>query len=160
MVWQNALYLQEGNSKLKNLTSPHPHQSDPAIHNNIVHRTIMSIVLDQQLSPSAFSLTFFYSNLDQPAFYMISKIHKIIRNPGRPIVSAWSCPTEQISKFLDSLFQSLVTPLPSYLKDTKHALTTFDSFTLYLNELNVIIYLFLMYIHFTLPSPTLMVLNL
>ena len=48
--------------------------------------------------------------------------------PGRPIVSAYSCPTENSSTFLDEVMSSLVRCLPTYVKDTNHALHIFDSF--------------------------------
>ena len=57
----------------------------------------------------------------QPYFYMLPKIHKP-SSPGRPIVSACSCPTEHISQYLDFLFQPIVTDLPSFIKDSTHAL--------------------------------------
>ena len=57
----------------------------------------------------------------QPIFYMLPKIHKL-NSPGRPIVSACSCPTEHISTFLDSIFQPIVQALPSYIKDSTDAL--------------------------------------
>ena len=53
--------------------------------------------------------------------YFLPKIHKP-DNPGRPIVSACGCPTELISSFLDRVMAPLVKDLPSYIKDTKHAL--------------------------------------
>ena len=51
----------------------------------------------------------------------ICDIHKP-DNPGRPIVSAYSCPTELLSSFLDNVMFPLGKTLPSYIKDTKHAL--------------------------------------
>ena len=48
--------------------------------------------------------------------------------PGRPIVSACSCPTENSSTFVDEVMSSLVRCLPTYVKDTNHALHIFDSF--------------------------------
>jgi hypothetical protein len=56
-----------------------------------------------------------------PVMYFLPKIHKP-DNPGRPIISACGCPTELISSFLDRVMASLVKDLPSYIKDTKHAL--------------------------------------
>ena len=50
-------------------------------------------------------------------FYILPKIHKQ-GNPGRPIVSSNSHPTERISEFVDFFLQPLVTTLPSYVKDT------------------------------------------
>ena len=43
-------------------------------------------------------------------------------NPGRPIVSACSCPTELISSYLDKLMTAIVKSLPQYIKDSNHAL--------------------------------------
>ena len=59
--------------------------------------------------------------------YFLPKIHKT-NNPGRPIVSACSCPTELISSFLDKKMASFVQSLPTYIKDTNHALKMFDQF--------------------------------
>ena len=50
-------------------------------------------------------------------FYLLPKIHKV-DNPGRPIVSTINCPTELISKYLDCICFSLVTKLPTSIKDT------------------------------------------
>ena len=50
-------------------------------------------------------------------FYMLPKIHKT-GNPGRPIVSANSHPTEKISEFVDHHLRPHVKELPSYIQDT------------------------------------------
>ena len=50
-------------------------------------------------------------------FYILPKIHKP-GNPGRPIVSSNSHPTECISQFVDYHLQPLVHKLPSFVKDT------------------------------------------
>ena len=60
-------------------------------------------------------------------FYMLPKIHKPL-NPGRPIVSACSCPTENISSFLHDIFMPIVEHLSTYVKDTNHALNIFNNF--------------------------------
>ena len=60
-------------------------------------------------------------------FYLLPKIHKP-NNPGQPIVSACSCPTENISAYLDEVLSPFVKSLPTYVKDTNHALHIFDSF--------------------------------
>ena len=51
-------------------------------------------------------------------FYTIPKIHKP-GNPGRPVVSNISHPTEWISLFIDFHLQPLVTKLPSYTTNKK-----------------------------------------
>ena len=61
-------------------------------------------------------------------FYMLPKIHKV-GNSGCPIVSACSCPTSNISAYLDSVMAPLVRQLPSYVKDTNHAIQILESFT-------------------------------
>lgn len=38
-----------------------------------------------------------------------------------------SCPIEHISELLDNIFQSLVSSLPSFLKDANYAVTIFES---------------------------------
>ena len=53
--------------------------------------------------------------------YILLKIHKPY-NPGRPIVPACSCPTELISMLLDKIVAPVVRSLPSYIKDSRHAL--------------------------------------
>ena len=58
-------------------------------------------------------------------FYMLPKIHKI-GNPGRPVVSSCSCPTSLISKYLSESLKPIVRNLPSYVKDTNHALKMMD----------------------------------
>ena len=59
--------------------------------------------------------------------YFLPKIHKP-NNPGRPIVSACSCPTELISSYLDKIMAPIVKSLPSYIKDSQHALEIFRDF--------------------------------
>ena len=54
-------------------------------------------------------------------FYILPKIRKP-GNPGRPIVSSNSHPTERISQFVDYRLQPLVHKLPSFVKDTKEFL--------------------------------------
>ena len=59
--------------------------------------------------------------------YFKPKIHKP-NNPGRPIVSACSFPTELISSYLDKVMTHIVKSLPSYTKDSNHALEIFRNF--------------------------------
>ena len=50
-------------------------------------------------------------------------------DPGRLIVSACSCPTELISSYLDKIMAPIVKTLPSYIKDSQHALEIFRDFS-------------------------------
>ena len=56
--------------------------------------------------------------------YFKPKIHK----PGRPIVSACSFSTELILSYLDKVMTPIVKSLPSYIKDSNHALEIFRNF--------------------------------
>ena len=59
-----------------------------------------------------------------PHLNLLPKIHKPgLPPPGRPVVSANSCPTERISTFVDIFTKHLVPRVPSYIKDTGHFLT-------------------------------------
>eukprot|EP00061_Rhincodon_typus_P014515 g41578.t1 len=57
----------------------------------------------------------------------LPRIHKP-ECPGRPIVSACSCPTELIPTYLDSIFFRLVQELPTYVRDTIHAFHLLQNF--------------------------------
>ena len=59
----------------------------------------------------------FNSDSEDIESYLEPKIHKR-NNPGRPIVSAYSCPTELISQYSDQIMSPFVKSLPSYIKDT------------------------------------------
>ena len=56
------------------------------------------------------------------------QIHKP-NNPGRPIISACSCPTELISSFLDKKMAPFFKSLPTYIKDTNHTLNILKQFS-------------------------------
>ena len=58
---------------------------------------------------------------------MLPKIHKA-NNPGRPIVSAVSCPTTHIATYLDLILTPIVKQLPTYVKDSSAALLVFKDF--------------------------------
>ena len=57
------------------------------------------------------------SDVEPGRFYILPKVHKP-GNPGRPIVSSDSHPTERLSHFVDYHLQPLVHKLPSFVKDT------------------------------------------
>ena len=92
-------------------------------HQKTVKTTINDLVKAGELPTSASNLI--VNTPRTPVMYFLPKIHKP-NNPGRPIVSACSCPTELISSFLDHVMAPLVKKLPSYIKNTKHALQIFD----------------------------------
>ena len=57
------------------------------------------------------------SDVKPGRFYILPKVHKP-GNPGRPIVSSNSHPTERLSHFVDYHLQPLVHKLPSFVEDT------------------------------------------
>jgi len=67
------------------------------------------------------------TTLRTSSIYFLLKIHRP-NNPGRPIVSACSCLTELISILLDKIVEPVVGSLPSYFKDSRHALQFFRNF--------------------------------
>ena len=132
VVWDRDAYIDEANRQLHDesfyATSP---RDTTATNNQTVKTTIANLIDDSSLPPEASSLVLQPSQLGKPYFYMLPKIHKMTcpneMPPGRPIVSAIACPTEKISQFLDSLFQPIVNKLPTYVKDTTHALHIIDN---------------------------------
>ena len=130
VVWDKRLYIEEASKQLNNATFYNPRTNDPIICNNeIVKETIEELIDCGQLPSSAKNLRIYDSDLGKPCLYLLPKIHKL-GNPGRPIVSACSCPTELISDFLDTVFQPIVANLPSFIKDTSHMLKSLDSLVL------------------------------
>ena len=88
-------------------------------------RNCNDLISKQNLPATAQNLTI--ATPRTSVIYFKPKIHKP-NNPGRPIVSAYSCPTELISQYLDQIMSPFVKSLPSYIKDTNHALKTFRDF--------------------------------
>lgn len=58
-----------------------------------------------------------------PHFYHIPKVHKDMEKPpGRPIIAGIDSLTSNLGSYIDHFLQGLVTSLPSYIKDSGHAL--------------------------------------
>ena len=96
------------------------------INQNIVKNTINDLIAKQELPATAKNLII--TTPRTSCIYFLPKIHKP-NNPGRPIVSACSCPTELISSYLDKIMAPIVKTLPSYIKDSQHALEIFRDFS-------------------------------
>ena len=97
-------------------------------HNNlrkIVKDTIQELITKQELHVPAQNLII--TTPRTSCIYFKPKIHKP-NNPGRPIVSACSCPAELISSSLDKVMTTIVKSLRSYIKDSNHALEIFRNF--------------------------------
>ena len=91
----------------------------------IVKSTINDLIVKQELPATATNLII--TTPRTSCIYFLPKIHKP-NNPGPPIVSACSCPTELISSYLDKLMAPIVRSLPACVKDSQHALQIFHDF--------------------------------
>ena len=99
------------------------------INRNIAKNTINDLTAKQELPATAKNLII--TTPRTSCIYFLPKIHKP-NNPGRPIVSACSCPTELIFSYLDKIMAPIVKTLPSYVKDSRHPLIfTMDTTSLY-----------------------------
>ena len=126
VVWRTDLYQQEAIRQLSDPTFYTKVNKDltPA-NQKIVKDTIQELITKQELPVTAQNLII--TTPRTSCIYFKPKIHKP-NNPGRPIVSACSCPTELISSYLDKVMTSIVKSLPSYIKDSNHALEIFRNF--------------------------------
>ena len=125
VVWKADLYREEANRQLSDTTFYSRVDKDlTSTHQTTISNTIHNFIASGDLPETAKNLI--TTTPHTPVMYFLPKIHKP-NNPGRPIVSACSCPTELISSFLDHVMAPLVKDLPSYIKDTKHALQIFQN---------------------------------
>ena len=128
VVWRTDLYIAEANRQLtderfyKKIPSDATHSSQQE-----VKTFITTAIASNQLPPSATNLIVEHPRTSK--FYLLPKIHKP-GNPGRPIVSACSCPTELLAVYLDHLTTPFVRSRDSYVKDTTHMLNILDSLRL------------------------------
>ena len=99
VVWRTDLYKQEAFRQLADTKFYAKVNKDLTQANQkIVKDTVNKLILQQKLPSTARNL--FVTTPKTSTFYLKPKIHKP-NNPGRPIISACSCPTELISSFLD-----------------------------------------------------------
>jgi hypothetical protein len=120
VVWRADLYRNEAHRQLGDATFYRSVDKDlTSIHQTTITQTIHNFIKTGDLPETAKNNI--HITPRTPVMYSLPKIHKP-DNPGRPIVSACGCPTELISSFLDRVMAPLVKDLPSYIKDTKHAL--------------------------------------
>ena len=126
VVWDRNLYLQEAHRQLDDsLAYKALPQSTLKTHTRHISKEISEEIKLGNLPTTATLLN--KSTPRQAHFYLLPKIHKP-SNPGRPIVSACSCPTEHISQYLDFILQPIVQSLPTYLKDTTDTLNMLENF--------------------------------
>ena len=123
VVWRADLYEKEALRQLSDTSFYAKIDKDlTSANQQIVKSTINDLIVKQELPATATNLII--TTLRTSCIYFLPKIHKP-NNPGRPIVSACSCPTELISSYLDKVMAPIVRSLPSYIKDSQHALQIF-----------------------------------
>ena len=109
VVWAHPLYIQEAQKQLSDQRFYQKLNADPLQdYQWKVKSTVNEMIAKCALPPSAKNLV--VTTLHTSRFYLLLKIHNP-NNPGRPIVSACSCPTENISAYLDEVLAPFVKSL-------------------------------------------------
>ena len=97
VVWRADLYQKEALRQLSDTSFYAKVEKDlTSTNQQIVKSTINDLIVKQELPVTAT-----YLGIKTPrtsCIYFLPKIHKL-NNPGRPIVSACSCPTKLISSY-------------------------------------------------------------
>ena len=128
VVWRADLYQKEASQPLSDTSFYDKVDKDlTLINQTIVKNTIYDLIAKQELPATAKNLTI--TTPRTSSIYFLPKIHRP-NNPGRPIVSVCSCPTEVISSYLDKIMAPIVKTLPSYIKDSQHELEIFRYFSI------------------------------
>ena len=126
VVWRTNLYQQEPMQQLSDPTFYTKVNKDlTSADQKIVKDTILELITKQELPITTQNLII--TTPRTSCIYFKPKIHKP-NNPGHPIVSACSCPTELILSYLDKVMTPIVKSLPSHIKDSNHALEIFCTF--------------------------------
>ena len=124
VVWRADLYQKEALRQLSDTSFYAKVDKDlTLINQNIVKNTINDLIAKQELPATAKNLII--TTPRTSCIYFLPKIRKP-NNPGRPIVSTCSCPTELISSYLNKIMALIVKTLPSYIKDSQHAFENFS----------------------------------
>ena len=126
VVWRRDLYIAEANRQLEDQRFYEKIPSDATQSSQQTVMTFINTAIENNhLPPSATNLIVEHPRTSK--FYLLPKIHKP-DNPGRPIVSAGSCPTELLAVYLDHVTAPFVRRRDNYVKDTTHTLNILDSF--------------------------------
>ena len=128
VVWGADLYQKEALRQLSYTSFYAKVDKDlTSTNQQIVKSTINPLIDKQELPATATNLII--TTPGTSCIYFLPKIHKP-NNPGQPIVSAYDCPTELISSYLDKIMASIVRSLRSYVKGSQQALQIFRDFNL------------------------------
>ena len=127
VVWRKDMYVAEAERQLSDITFYRHEQEDLTDKiRDKVHSVITEEISQGNLPVE--SSVMIPKKARCSRFYLLPKIHKLQNpTPGRPVVSACNCPTEQVSAFIDDVLKELVVQQPSYLKDTNHLLNVFSN---------------------------------
>eukprot|EP00061_Rhincodon_typus_P015971 g43935.t1 len=126
IVWQTDLYIAEARCQLFDTSSYHPFDhGSTSDHQAIISQTINNLITLGDLPSTASTLIVPQTHTTH--FYLLLKIHKP-DCPGRPIVSACSCPTELISSNFDSVHSPSAQELLTCIHDTTRVLHLFQNF--------------------------------
>ena len=149
VVWRADLYQKEALRQLSDTSFYAKVDKDlTSTNQQIVKSTINDLIVKQELPATATNPII--TTPRTSCIYCLPKIHKP-NNPGRPIVSACSCPTELISSYLDKIMAPIVRSLPSYVKDSQHALQIFRDFN-FLDEDKLIFTMDITSLHTVIPN--------
>ena len=133
VVWRKDLFIAEAERQLSEETTYERQEHDiTKEHQEIVRDTITDLVNSEELPQSAMNLI--NPNPRTSKFYLLPKIHKP-NTPERPILSACNCPTERISQYVGETLRPIVESLPTYVKDSPHALRLLQEVQLHENPL-------------------------
>ena len=91
VVWRTELYQKEALWQLSDTSYQKVDKDPTSINQNTFKNTINKVIAKEELQTSAKNLII--TTPRTSCIYFLPKIHKP-NNPGRPIVSACSCPTE------------------------------------------------------------------
>ena len=126
VMWRTDLYIAEANRQLADQRFYQKIPSDATQSSQQEVKTFINTSIENnQFPPSATNLI--VEDPHTSKFYLLPKIHKP-GNPGRPIVSVCSCPTQLLTVYLDHVTAPFVRSLGSYVKNTTHMLNILDSF--------------------------------
>ena len=112
-------YVTEAHRQLNDTNTYKQLDIDPTSKfETIVNTQIDEMVTNNEITPKVAGILKI-KKPKTPQIYFLPKIHKdVVPPPGRPIVSANSCPTENISAFIDMFLNPLVKNSDHYIKDT------------------------------------------
>ena len=126
VVWRTDLYIAEANRQLADNRFYEKIPSDAKQSSRQEVKSFIETAIGKNQLPLSATILI----VEHPRTSKVSSLPKIHKpgNPGRPIVSTGSCPTELLALYLDHITAPFVRSLDSYVKDTTHMLNILDSF--------------------------------